>query len=127
MKRIKSSVLTTVILLFLFAACTKEHGTDNTDTGGNNGGTNGPLFTEVKNLVQANCALSGCHAGANPQDGIDFNNSAHILAQKDRIKLRAVDQAGTPNQMPPPPSSPLSAADQKKITDWVSAGGKQSD
>ena len=126
MKLVKSSVLAAVVLVFLFAACTKEHGTDTTNNG-NNSGTDGPLFIEVKNVVQANCALSGCHAGANPQNGIDFNNDAHIVAQKDRIKLRAIDQAGTPNQMPPPPLSPLSAADQKKITDWVSAGGKQSD
>ena len=126
MKLIKGSALATLVLVLLFSACTKEHGTDTTNDGGNNG-ADGPLFTAVKNVVQANCALSGCHAGANPQDGIDFNNNAHIVAQKDRIKLRAVDQAGTPNQMPPPPSSPLSAADQKKITDWVLAGGKQTD
>lgn len=106
-------------LLTLFS-CTKEHGTD----GGNNGGTIGPLFTDVKNVVQTNCALSGCHAGSSPQSGIDFTNDSHIVAQKDRIKVRAIDQAGTANQMPPPPMPALSAADQKKITDWITAGGQ---
>lgn len=125
MKFLKNPLTGAMALLLLFSACTKEHGKDNST--GNNGGTAGPLFTDVKNVLQANCALSGCHAGSNPQNGIDFNNDAHIIAQKSRIKLRAVDEAGTSNQMPPPPSPSLSAADQKKITDWITAGGELAD
>ncbi len=48
---------------------------------------------------------------------------AILVVQNSRIKVRAVDQAGTANQMPPPPRAALSVGDQKKITDWIAAGG----
>ena len=115
-----------LVLVFLFS-CSKDSGTAGTNNGGNNGGQLGPLFTEVKTLVSSSCALSGCHAGSSPQAGLNFSNDATIVAQRSNIKARAVDQAGTPTQMPPPPRQPLSAADQKKITDWISAGGRTTD
>lgn len=109
----------TILFSLFFSACTKRHGDDD-----RNNGIAGPLFTEARNVVQSNCALSGCHAGTSPQSGIDFNNDAQIVSQKSRIKVRAVDQAGTSSQMPLPPMAPLSAADQQKITDWITAGGE---
>lgn len=110
--------------LFLFYACSKDK--DNTANGGNTT-TQGPLFTAVRGVVSANCAVSGCHAGSSPAGGHDFGNDNTVVAQKDRIKVRAVDQAGTANQMPQPPRAALSAADQKKITDWIAAGGRLTD
>lgn len=116
----------------VFASCSKDNG-GNTNNGNNNGGNNGgnttpgPLFTSVRAIVQTNCAVSGCHSGSNPQNGINFSSDATIVAQKDRIKVRAVDQAGTANQMPPPPASALSAANQTAITNWIAAGGRLTD
>ncbi len=78
----------------------------------------GPLFTNVKAVLATNCALSGCHAGAAPQNGINFTDNCTIVAQKIRINARAV-VAGTM-----PPSGAISAADKQKITDWINAGGK---
>jgi cytochrome c551/c552 len=63
----------------------------------------------------------------NAQNGINFSENCTIVQQKDRIKVRAVDQAGTANQMPQPPNPALSLADRQKITDWVNAGGKFTD
>jgi len=83
----------------------------------------GPLFTAVRSVVQANCATGGCHNATTMQSGINFANDCDIVARRVRIKVRAVDQAGTGSQMPPPPRAALSAADQQKITDWVAAGG----
>jgi uncharacterized membrane protein len=57
------------------------------------------------------------------QNGFNFLNQCTILEQKDRIKARAVDQAGSGSQMPPPPRPSLSASDQQKITNWINAGG----
>lgn len=85
--------------------------------------TAGPMFLEVKSILQANCALGGCHNAQTQQSGINFENDCHIVTQKDRIKFRAVDQAGTASQMPPPPNPALSATDRQKITNWVNAGG----
>lgn len=105
----------------IILSCTKENG------GGTSSGTPGPLFSAVKSMMQTNCAVSGCHVGSNPQNGLNFSIDNTIVAQKDRIKVRAVDNAGTPQQMPAPPNPPLSAADKKKITDWISAGGRLTD
>jgi hypothetical protein len=82
-------------------------------------GQPGPLFTAVKNLIQTVC--TGCHNNAQTEGGMNFTVDCNIVTNKDRIKARAVD--GNPSPMPPPPNAPLSAADKKKITDWLAAGG----
>ncbi len=83
----------------------------------------GALFQQVRNILQANCAVSGCHDASTMQNGFNFGDACTIIEQKDRIKVRAVDQAGTASQMPPPPRPSLSVADRQKITDWINAGG----
>lgn len=83
----------------------------------------GPLFAAVKPVIIANCAVSGCHNGAqSPNYTVDCN----IAGGANSIKVRAVDQAGTSLQMPQPPRAALSVADRNKITAWVAAGGKVS-
>lgn len=117
-----------IVSSLLVISCSKSDG--GSAAGGGSGGTGGggsptpgPLFIAVRGVLQTNCAVSGCHANPSPQNGINFADDNTIVAQKDRIKVRAVDQAGTANQMPQPPRAALSAADQKKITDWITAGG----
>ena len=132
MKRTRNAAGMAALVLVILVSCSKDNGGGGTGNGGTNpggstGGQVGPLFTAAKTVISANCAVSGCHAGSSPQNGLDFNNNATIAAQRSNIKSRAVDQAGTPTQMPPPPRQPLSAAAQKKITDWISAGGRTSD
>lgn len=83
----------------------------------------GAQFSAVRTIVQANCAVSGCHDATTQQSGINFNVDCQIVAQSARIKVRAVDQAGTPSQMPPPPRPALSLSDRQAINDWVAAGG----
>ncbi len=80
----------------------------------------GPLFTSVKAIMTANCATAGCHAGSSPQSGHNFSDDCTIVAQKTRIKIRAVD--ANPSVMPP--SGSISAADKQKIVDWINAGGQ---
>ena len=81
----------------------------------------GPLFAAVKLIIQNNC--TGCHSGATAAANRDWSVDCNVIANKDLIKTRAVDQAGTPSQMPQPPNAALSAADRQKITDWITAGG----
>jgi mono/diheme cytochrome c family protein len=78
----------------------------------------GPLFTQVKAILQANCG--GCHGATNPTAGINLTDDCIIVAQKNRVKARAVDF--NPSVMPP--SGAISAADRQKITDWINAGGR---
>ncbi len=81
----------------------------------------GGLFLSVKSVLAVNCALSGCHIGPSPQNGLDFTDDCTIVAQGLRIRERAVNS--NPSQMPPTGPG-LSAADKQKIVDWVNAGGK---
>jgi len=128
MRKIITTLLIGTLILF---SCSKSSDGDSTNNPGTTpgacSGTPGALFTSVSSIVQTNCALSGCHTGSNAQNGINFSDNCTIVAQKDRIKVRAVDQAGTASQMPLPPRAPLSAADRQKITDWIAAGGKLTD
>ena len=121
MKRKFLIVTLSVFCSAYLLSCSKSNGGD--DNGGGSGGTPGPLFSAVKAMMQTNCAIAGCHVGPNAQNGLNYTVDATIIQQKERIKVRAVDQAGTALQMPPPPNPTLSAADQKKITDWIAAGG----
>ena len=79
----------------------------------------GPKFAAVKQLVLGYCGP--CHLGGTVNGGMNFDTDASIVANKARIKIRAVD--GLPSFMPEAPNSPLSAADKQKITDWINAGG----
>lgn len=83
----------------------------------------GTLFAAVKVIINANCTTSGCHSGAIPAGGINFTDDCQIVANAARIKVRAVDNFNTINQMPPPPAAGLSLADRTAITNWVNAGG----
>ena len=126
-------LLFTSFLFITIYSCSKSSSPDSSGGPGPNpnpgacSGTPGSLFTAVKNVLAANCALSGCHAGSSPQTGINFGDNCTIVNQAARIKVRAVDQVGTASQMPPPPNAALSQADRQKIIDWVAAGGKLTD
>ena len=84
----------------------------------------GTNFTAVKSIITTNCAVAGCHNGTqSPNFTIDCN----IVANADLIKTRAVDGAGTANQMPQPPRAALAQADRDKITAWIAAGKHYTD
>ena len=85
----------------------------------------GATFAPVKAILQANCALSGCHTGTGAQNGINFSDDCVIVSHWDRIKARAVD--ANPSVMPPAPNQSLSSTDKQKILDWIAAGHKYVD
>ncbi|MEP6747195.1 MAG: hypothetical protein ABJB86_05700 [Bacteroidota bacterium] len=88
------------------------------------GKTPGTLFTAVKTIVSTNCAVTGCHNGTqSPNYTVDCT----IVDYGTLIKQRAVDQAGTADQMPQPPRAALLQADRDKITAWITAGGHITD
>jgi len=82
----------------------------------------GPQFTQVKAILAASCALSGCHISPFPQNGIDFTDDCTIVSLSANIKARAVD--GSPSFMPPSPNPQLSGTDKQKIIDWINGGGR---
>lgn len=80
------------------------------------GGTIGPLFTAVKNLVTAKC--QSCHNNALANGGMNWAIECNIVKNQTRIKARAVDEGTMPQ------SGPLSQADKDVITNWINGGGK---
>lgn len=83
----------------------------------------GTLFATVRSIIIANCTSAGCHTGSNPAGGINFTQDCQIVANSGRIKVRAVDNFGTGQQMPQPPAAGLSLSDRNAIVNWVNAGG----
>ena len=77
----------------------------------------GPLFTAVKTLMQNNCVT--CHNNTQTEGGMNWTVDCNIVANKERIKARAVD--GIPSAMPP--TGLLPATERAKITNWINAGG----
>ena len=81
----------------------------------------GPLFSAVKNVLQANCVT--CHNASTPNGGMDWTIDCNIVNNRERIRARAVD--GNPSVMPP--TGLLPASERQKITDWINAGGRYTD
>lgn len=81
----------------------------------------GPLFTQVKTLLQNNCV--SCHNAGNPNGGMDWTVDCNIVQFKNNIFQRAV--IGNPSAMPP--TGLLPPAERQKITDWINAGGRYID
>ena len=84
----------------------------------------GPLFTAVKAIITTNCAVTGCHNGTQAPN---YTVDCTIVDYADLIKLRAVDQANTADQMPQPPRMALAQADRDKISAWITAGKRITD
>jgi SprB repeat len=81
----------------------------------------GALFAQVRSLIQYNCL--SCHGAIVMNGGISFSGDCNIVANKDRIKARALD--GIPSAMPT--AGLMSLSDRQKITNWLNAGGRYSD
>lgn len=81
----------------------------------------GPLFTQVRSVLQANCV--SCHNNTIANGGMNWEVDCNIVNNRDRIRARAVD--GNPSAMPP--TGLISAAERQKITDWINAGGRFTD
>lgn len=77
----------------------------------------GPLFLDVKAVLQANCV--SCHNSSQAEGGMNWTIDCNIVTNKTRIKARAVD--GIPSAMPP--SGLLPVSERQKITNWINAGG----
>lgn len=122
----KLSVTNLSLVLFagvLFFSCSKGGGSDTppTQPPASCSGTPGPLFTAVKSLIQANC--ESCHNNSIANGGMNWTSNCNIVTNKDRIKVRAVDN----NPTPMPPTGALAQADKDKITAWINAGGRITD
>jgi uncharacterized membrane protein len=70
-------------------------------------------------MMQANC--QSCHNNSIANGGMNWTVDCNIVANKDRIKIRAVEQGTMP------PTGALPQSEKDKITAWINAGGKITD
>lgn len=70
----------------------------------------------IRPMIEVNCATSGCHV-ANAQSP-DLSSYPALVANKDRVKARAVD--GSPSFMPV--AGPMSQANRDMLKRWIEAG-----
>ena len=120
-KLIRSCTSIAVVFSIVFVSCSKGD-SDETSTpppSASCSGTPGPLFTAVKNLMQANC--QSCHNNSIANGGMNWTVDCNIVANKNRIKIRAVEQGTMP------PTGALPQSEKDKITAWINAGGKITD
>jgi hypothetical protein len=129
--------LPSVILasLFLFYACTHEptspNGTGNIPTVSANCSPDSVYFVnDVMPIIASNCAMSGCHDAVTRADGVDLTSYAKIMnyvraGNATRSELYEVIIDTDPDKrMPPPPRSPLTAAQIAKIQKWINQGAR---
>lgn len=72
----------------------------------------------IQPMIAQNCAISGCHV-TNAQLP-DLSSYAGVLANKDRVKARAVDGAPTPM----PAAGLMSAENRNKLGTWIDRGAR---
>ncbi len=80
--------------------------------------TQGPNFTNVKNIISANC--TNCHLNGGNNGNLNLDADCSIVANWDKINLRCVIQGNMPSQG-------LTTNQKAQITTWVNAGHKFSD
>ena len=83
-------------------------------------GAKGPLFTAVRNLMTVKC--QPCHNNSVQNGSMNWEVDCNIVANQDRIKIRAVDQGTMPQGGPE-----LTGSEKAIITNWINGGGKFTD
>ncbi|MBK6571330.1 MAG: hypothetical protein IPG21_02425 [Saprospiraceae bacterium] len=109
-------------LILTIASCTDDSGSSNDCAG-----IVATYSTTVKSVLDASCALTGCHSGANPANGFNFSNYAgakSVATTSGEKILCAINQSGNCSPMPKG-GSKLEATTIKLITCWVDAGAPQ--
>lgn len=124
-------------LLMVLAACRHEILFPNANGGG--GGTPPPssscspdsvyFVNQVMPIISSNCTMSGCHDNITHADGVNLTTYANIIryvkpGNAGDSKLYKVIIKTGGEVMPPPPMSPLTAAQKELIRKWIDQGAK---
>jgi hypothetical protein len=140
---LRSSIGAVASVWILGTACAG----DGTGVDGGNGTAAVTLSADVQPILTTSCALSGCHAGANPQegqnlsDGQTFSNVVNVASNElptmDRVQPGQPDssylvhkiqgthlQIGGSGERMPLGRSALSASEIALIRAWIQEGAK---
>lgn len=120
------------ILLFVLTILSLSCSRDEVDPPENNCAEDISYNNDVKEIIDATCAYSGCHDGAGGEGPNNYNNYAGMLVhlQSGSFKNRVIDQQDDPTFGMPPDMSiyPQSLVDDlteeqlEVITCWIEAG-----
>ena len=85
---------------------------------------------QIAPLLNANCAISGCHGNGSARRGVDLSDYNSTLAtvgintaSPSKSRLYTVLIASDPTQiMPPPPASPFSQSEVDAVLKWIEQG-----
>ncbi|MBK9270498.1 MAG: hypothetical protein IPM48_02785 [Saprospiraceae bacterium] len=118
----KLSFLYTFLLLGFLLACGEDDGSTNDCSG-----IVATYDTTVKSHLDQNCALSGCHAGTVPANGIDLSNYASAKATATAVgnKMICAIEHGAGCFPMPPTGVKLDASVINVIKCWVQNGAPQ--
>lgn len=113
LKKITFSLLATTIL---FAACKKENLVTYDCTG-----LTPTYTTTIKPILDANCAISGCHNASSQADGINLSTYSGALSANSSEILGCIEHASGYTAMPQG-AAKLSTASRQAIYCWVQNG-----
>lgn len=82
-----------------------------------------PTYTaDIKSIIDANCATSGCHNAASHQEGIDLSTYAKVKSESEKDRFLGAIQHKSGYQPMPDDAPKLSDALIQKISCWVQNG-----
>lgn len=118
--KIASTIVALVISTLFFSQCKKEE-VDTVDCSNVT-----PTYTSnVKSILDANCATSGCHNTSSKKSGYDLSTyETTKTAANNQAFVGSVQHKSGYSKMPRG-ASKLSEADVKTITCWVQSGMPQ--
>ncbi|MEN9686644.1 MAG: hypothetical protein RLZZ28_2430 [Bacteroidota bacterium] len=81
----------------------------------------------IQPLMNANCAMSGCHDAVTHAEGINLSTYTGIMrivspGKAGSSKLYAVIKSTGSNRMPPPPKPAFTADQLAKVQTWINQG-----
>jgi hypothetical protein len=117
----KIIVLSVFISIVCLIACTKKSDVQTFDCTGIT-----PTYTaNIKSIIDANCATSGCHNASSQADGIDLSTFALVKSHTGHNAFLGSIQHVSGYEAMPKGGSKLSDADVKLISCWVQSGAPQ--
>lgn len=115
----KNSLFLPIFLILIGSACTKDKETTETIDCSNTA----PTYTlDVKPILDANCATSGCHDAATKKDGKDFSTYESTIQHTSNDAFLGAIQHKSGFSPMPRNAPKLSDADIKTLTCWVENG-----
>lgn len=101
-----------------FVACKKESTTTTTDCTG----ATPTYINDVKVIMDASCAVSGCHNATSKAEGIDLSTYAKVKSESAKARFLGSIEHLAGYQAMPEGASKLSTAQIQTIACWIDNG-----